>query len=529
MKDRSSQWWVQNLLRPALVAGMLACLVAPLAGLVEHWFEGWNSTTFLIFSFFAGLEGILSERALNKQRVKGWGYLASRAAEALVLLIVLKLVSYVPYRLDQFWADALYWQTDPNSFLDDEFTYVAFLFLGMWVCALQVAQQLAQLDVAEAQGPPPADRTSVEYYLWLGSTHGHDREAGLEWLAMMFVWGGSALLIASTVMYVLLPAARTLAIPILLYFVFGIALLGQGHFSVLHAGWRAQGLSVQRDIARRWLVRALLFLGGVALVALLLPTSYGARPLYTLVVLLSLLFGVLYQVVMFLVSLFIFLLFLPILLFFPSVETPPPPRLQPLPPFVPEQPVTSQIPLLELAITALFWIAVFSIAAYAVYRFARDRIDLLGVLEKAEGGWWGRLWAWLRGLWQWWHGWRRGVQIRRQRRRAGRQEQPTIGMGPFRFLSLRRLPPRELIRYFYLSTERRAGRAGQPRRSDQTPYEYRSALDQRFPDLEPDLEGLTDAFVEARYSPQTIQKTDVEAVKPLWQRLKAALRRRHSQ
>jgi hypothetical protein len=43
--------------------------------------------------------------------------------------------------------------------------------------------------------------------------------------------------------------------------------------------------------------------------------------------------------------------------------------------------------------------------------------------------------------------------------------------------------------------------------------------------LEPDLEGLTEAFVAARYSRQLVQEGEAEAVKPLWQRIKAILQR----
>ncbi|HSJ53056.1 MAG TPA: DUF4129 domain-containing protein, partial [Anaerolineae bacterium] len=73
---------------------------------------------------------------------------------------------------------------------------------------------------------------------------------------------------------------------------------------------------------------------------------------------------------------------------------------------------------------------------------------------------------------------------------------------------------------------RRAAQAGQPRRPAQTPYEYEASLGGQFPDLEPDLSGLTEAFVEARYSPEPVEPEDVDRVKPLWQRVKAALRRR---
>jgi hypothetical protein len=95
-----------------------------------------------------------------------------------------------------------------------------------------------------------------------------------------------------------------------------------------------------------------------------------------------------------------------------------------------------------------------------------------------------------------------------------------------RGFSLRGLSPREMVHYFYLSAERRAADAGQPRRPGQTPYEYRRSLDERFPELEPDLEGLTDAFVAARYSAEPVEQADAQEVKPLWQRIKVALRQR---
>jgi hypothetical protein len=56
--------------------------------------------------------------------------------------------------------------------------------------------------------------------------------------------------------------------------------------------------------------------------------------------------------------------------------------------------------------------------------------------------------------------------------------------------------------------------------------ELQDSLDERFPELEPDLEGLTGAFIQARYAPHPVEQEDVAAVKPLWERVKAALRRR---
>jgi hypothetical protein len=168
------------------------------------------------------------------------------------------------------------------------------------------------------------------------------------------------------------------------------------------------------------------------------------------------------------------------------------------------------------------------IVGYALARFFRERLLATTQEEGAPGTWWARLIAWLRTLWGLWQNWRQGAQealARQLAQRTGGQS----GSGRLRhFLSLRRLSPRDLVRYFYLSAAKRAAQAGQPRRPEQTPYEYRQALDGRFPELEPDLTGLTEAFIQARYTPRPVAEEDADAVKSLWHRIKAALRRRRT-
>jgi len=177
---------------------------------------------------------------------------------------------------------------------------------------------------------------------------------------------------------------------------------------------------------------------------------------------------------------------------------------------------------LQILLSALFWVTILAIAGYAVIRFVRERLGS----REGQGSWWGRLLTWLRRLVRQWRTWRQEVQTRLGQRLARRQGVvPHIG-APGSFLSLRRLPPRELVRYFYLSTLRRAARAGQPRRPAQTPYEYEAELDKALPELEPDLSGLTGAFMTARYSPQPVQAEEAKAAKSFWQRIKEALHRR---
>ena len=525
MKERiGGNWWIQNLLRPVLIAAMMVCLAAPVVQGMEWLLEGWDGTYFLVFAFFGGLEGILSERVLRKRCITGWGYPASRGAEALLLLLLLKFISYIPLGLDQLWADVLIWPVAPDRFLTDIDLTTDLLFLLLWAGALYVSRQATELDVDGSGVSPPSDKTSTEYYLWMTQPPPvRDRERTLNWLGETFVWGGVMILLASTVVFVLIPTTPVPAVPTLLYFALGVALLSQARFSVTHVGWQLRGIAIQRGIARRWLLWAVVFLVGVALVALLLPTEYAMGPvlaLYRLII-------ILVQVMMLIVTLLFYLLVLLLSFLLPSVDMPTQPPLK-IPSIAASEPAAAAVssPWLEVLLSALFWAVILVIVGYASFRFLQDRFGPLATGEAAAETWWDRFLAWLLALWQRWRTWRSGVQARLARRQAERKGEGLIATRLSRFFSLARLSPCELVYYFYLSTARRAAQAGQPRGRGQTPYEYQATLDARFPDLEPDLMGLTDAFVQARYNPKPVRKRDAEAVKPLWQRIKAALRRR---
>lgn len=522
--QRPGNWWVENWLRPLMIAAMVACLAAPFAQILTWMMPGWQGTYFLVFCFLAALEGIFSERLLRRQGISGWEYLASRGVEALTLLFILKLANYFPQGWAQLLADARGWLSDPYSFVTNLDLFTATLFLPLWMGAIAVGRLVRELDVEEARPPPPEDKTSTEYYLWLTRPpRVHFYQEALDRLGELWLWGGIGLLLASALVHFLVPTAGAPVISIMLYFALGVALLSQARFAVTHASWRAQQIPIQPGIARRWLVWAMVFLLIIGGIALLLPTDYALGPILALFSL----FGILVQVILALITGGIYLLAVLLSLLFPQMERPieRPPPLEPLLP-TDQAAGPSATPWWEVLGSVLFWAVILFIVGYALVRFLRERFGLFSTGEGAETTLWDRLLAWLRDLWLQWRLWQQGVQEGLARRRAQQQRERSLPGTLSRLFSLRRLPPRELVRYFYLSTARRAAQAGQPRHPAQTPHEYQVSLDSRFPNLEPDLTGLTDAFVQARYSPQPVQEDDAQAVKPLWQRIKTALRRR---
>lgn len=515
----SSSRWIELGLRPVLVAAMLTCLATPVAIAVERIVPGWQGGVFLAFAFLANLEGILSERLLSRQHVTGWAYLASRLAETLTLLLLLKLLNYVFLGWDRLVADAQLWVETPIEFVSVPDFYSGVPFLAMWLLSIHFSRLLSQLDVVEEQ--PPPDRTSPAYYMWLTQpSMAADRQEALDRVSELFIGSGIGLLILSTALRLMFPEAPVPVLAILGYFALGIVLLSQAQFSGLHLMWQAQGIPVQSHIGQRWLVWVTVFLVGLTLVALVLPTTYSVGPLRAALAVLTLVF----YVVTFMLGLVMLLMAWLVSLILPNVEMPATPQLA-LPAAVPAAAAGGAgEPWLEMLLSGLFWLLVIGIAAYAVLRFVRERIGVAG----GAGSWWARFVAWLRDLWSGWLGWGHGLQARLGRRSAGRQAGRPAAAGPGRlaWLALRRLAPRELVRYFYLSTLQRAAGAGQPRRTHQTPYEYQATLEREFPELEPDLAGLTEAFVQARYNTRPVAAEEAQAVKPLWQRVRDALRRR---
>ena len=93
-------------------------------------------------------------------------------------------------------------------------------------------------------------------------------------------------------------------------------------------------------------------------------------------------------------------------------------------------------------------------------------------------------------------------------------------------IRLRALDPRRQIYFFYLAMIRRGGEQGVPRQPSQTPAEYASTLEKALPSGEEDIDSITQAFVEARYSRRKVDAGDADLVKATWGRIRRALQSR---
>jgi hypothetical protein len=315
---------------------------------------------------------------------------------------------------------------------------------------------------------------------------------------------------------------------VLLYFIFGLALLAQGRLMSLQTRWNVQRIPISSDnFARQWGLYSLIFLFLIVVVVSLLPTGDSLGVFSTLGILLGFLWSVLTFICLLIVGLALALLSIPFLLLGKK-----PPLTSPLPTPFELSPPAALTPhpasnaILILIRSILLWGALILVIVFSFTQFVRQHENLLAALRKAP------VVNWLILVWEWLHrsagrtraglsralaaGWQ-SIVARLEKRRL---------LPPAGWFSLRSLDPRRRIYFFYLAMIRRSDQQGLRRKPSQTPSEYAVTLEKDLPSVSEDIDSITKAFVEARYSRHEVNAGKADIVKAIWGRIRRALQNR---
>lgn len=350
---------------------------------------------------------------------------------------------------------------------------------------------------------------------------------GTQWLIGA---GGMAILAAaSTIEYtdfttssfrnlLRLPLHGGMLVALLLYFGAGLALLSRGRLAVLNATWMNSGLRKTEGVDRSWHRSTLWLLLAVGFVAAFLPIG-STSPISRLISL------IIYWVLQ-LVALLSFLFFLLFSFLFPNLGSEiesvpsepaaPPPLLLPPPA---EPPAEPGFPLFG----TIFWIGLAVVVVLALIFFIQNRSLQLPLPFRLV---WDRLTAWWRSVWR---VARLSVIDLRDAVVSRLVRDDEVGFDaarPWRFVRLNALTPRQKLRYFYLSTVRRAEERGLEREESETPIEYAGDLKAGWPQADQQVDQVTAGFLKARYSQNEISADDVEAVQAEWKALRRKLKGR---
>ncbi len=507
------QPWADNLFRPALVIAMIMCLNYALVKLTWLINPAWSATYFLLGMFLTTVEAIYSHRVLHHYRMRGGSLLRYRLVELGMLLVLLKLLSYLNKPWDAITAELVYLREDPNLFFSVEYAMLISLALLAWTAAAYTIEDIEAL---------------YDPY--------QDSGLALDSLALRFFWGGAILVLlsgitrwaavagADSLTNLYRPSLGGIVFNVLIYFMLGLVLLSQVNLTRLQLRWQVQKIPVVAGLPRRWTRDGLLFLALVGLLAFALPTHFTMGLLETA----GIVVGIIIQAVIFLFYLAVFLITLPFALLLSLIQGAPPeaaaPPLQP--PVLPPAPAdAAPSPWFEILQSLIFWIVAVGAVIYLVKTYFDDRPALLERLKNF------RLIAALRRLLSHWRAllrrWgRAGLQLLPDRLKLPATRETLAQLSPRSWLELRKLSPRQRILRYYLNVLQQAETKGPARRQAETPYEYEPELRQSLPDVEADIHDITEVFVRARYSRQEFGPQQASSVRSTWRRIKKALRRR---
>jgi hypothetical protein len=506
-----------------LNALMLAALVAAVAGPIHRFRPEWQPAAVVVATLLVAVEAGLLHHIFRRDHMWFDELVRYVVPELFVMLILMRVAATLSSGVASLAEDARVWLYDPLRIFDPLF--VALILLGLLVGLFTHAAMRDMFELEPRASELPT--STVDGHQIAAISAGQDRTAALKRIGGRFIVGGILLLLALALEVVNVerlsepgrPLSSLSTAAALLYLICGFLLYSQGRLALLRARWYLEGAHVADGVARSWTRVSTLLVAGVALAAAILPRAYGLGLLTTIMRSIGLLGYVIAIVGYFLTSLLSLLLILPILLLSlltggSTGDIQPPPPLIPPPA---EPPAATFEPRLLTAL--IFWVCMLMLAVYALSIVVQRNPALVRALTTR-----GPL-AWLlRRLGILWTDTRTWAGQVAELARAALQSNAAPHRARMPALRLGRLAPRELVRYFYRSTLRRAAEGGVPRRAGQTPYEYGATLGQQLPDAQADIDALTESFVLAEYSPRPIDAEDARRARRPWERVRRRLR-----
>jgi hypothetical protein len=523
--------WIEAVVEPVTLIGAAVCFALGLIQLGQALAPDWPTRFLPPLAILVGIEAFFYSRRLARGTVmfKEW----------LVLLVpVIVLVRFLPYLDDpaaSLPGDLAAWTASPGSFFSLAFLADCLILFIVWSSVFGAVQLLNSLRIQPGEIVEEKDR--LRQQLYEDNFRAIDHLAPLLRLGQQFIWGGVALVFIAAlaalgseqsfgfgligeIVGFQRPSVHLVQLNVVLYFVFGLGLLGEAHFVRQRTLWRLDHLDVPKELPSRWVSGVATLIGLAIAVGFVLPTEYAM----SLGDLIALVLSALIQAFIWLFAAVLFVIYLVISLFGGKGSTPTPASPAAPPPHLVVAAHAAAGPsILDLLKSVLFWVVLLAIVAYA-----------LSVLWQRRPAWLSHLslapivalpWRLLQGLagllWRVGRGVSRAVAAVVPRLF---RSPPVLAVQPPRFVNLSRLGPRDLVEYFYLSVCERAARLGYPRPPGITPVEYERYLETRLPLVDPEIKALTGAFLEARYGPRPTTKETVRSVRSGWETLKKKLR-----
>jgi hypothetical protein len=523
---RYDQPWLTSLLRPTLIAVMIACVDLTLLSLIARFAPFLANDyipTLIVISVGAGLVGCITTTWLAQPTQRQRRTTGFRLAE---LGLILALTRLAIWAVTGSWPTPdLFFVRPSDALFDGLFWVGGFVVTLSWVMATNTTDDLLRM----ALQPDELYAVEADRIGELVRTSHMDRPAILRGLVGRWVGGGLFMVILAAGLGVqgagsfFILAQQNIRpgviIAIIVYFLAGLLLISHGQLALLRSRWTIDRVPSAPAVLRNWPLYVLILLLALGVIALLLPfggTFYLAQILGTII---ALLFGLMLDFFRLLNLLFVLLISL-LGGEAPPAESAPPP--QPPPAIERFPPVTQQAPGWVGGIA--FWLTMALLLGYAAYIYFSGRGMTLGWLA----AFWHMLlarWAQFRSAYQGW----RLVRRATVRREEGTGAEEWLGSVTKRW-RLRDLAPDQQVRYLYLATLEHTEKHGLPRKQSETPLQYSPRLTQQLVEQQdkpeakaPEVQILTEAFVQVRYAQRPAAAEQVPMLQKIWEQIKQHL------
>lgn len=511
--------WVDYLLRPAIITIMIACLSFSLINLVKVINPTWHGSYFFIGMILISIEAIYSFLVFKRYRQEHAHIspLRYRAVEWGVLILLLKILTYSNKSWQFIKTDLSELASHPLQFLNPEFFIFLLLAIFAWGAATQTIQDFENL---------------YDPFTFRSATI-----VPLNNLIMRFFWGGGLLVfisglsiaISNTGWTGLLDIGRSqssgIIINVLIYFMLGLVMLSQAQLTMLLTRWSLQKVKITSGLVKRWTKYGIILLSIITFLVLLLPTRYTIGFLGSV----GFVIQIIANVIVFLLQLLLLIISIPILWlssFFgiepPNDEINPQSTMLDFGDFVNQQ-TTATYSWLEIIQSIAFWVVVIVIIWYLVKTYLQDHPELLQWFRKFKS--FRFLLHWLTQLWHWVKGTiKSGIALLPKKQPLTQVKEKSPTTKKWRWPSLGNMSAREQILYYYLNTLKQSEKLGTVRPKSDTPTEFEPKLRKIAPNVDAEINLLTQAFVRARYSKESFDSEQAKLVKTIWQRIYKVLK-----
>lgn len=534
LADYRDEAWAAGLFRLSLIVLLAASLsVAPM--LIRLALRGDWPPYLIALSAAAGIEAVATTSLLDRPASRIHRGTAIRLGEMALILVLTRVAVWLLVEGAPQLSEVAVWLVRPGLFFTGEFVFAGGVLLFVWSVAAAMAADFQALairpDEVAARNSRHLGDAKTEWRVALPVA----RTDILQRFAMRWIGLGALLVLCAALTRVSVTTNELGAVHVglsglglapeglaalLCYFIGGLLLMSHGRLAVLRGRWYNEEVEIRGMLLARWPAVSTAFVVAIALLALLMPlgaASWLAVPITWVIALLirvALGIALLAGLVVAAISKFLYAL-LGLGEHGPASET------AAAPPPVPTQAeMASRLP--PWLGGAVLWAVILLVFGFLLLNLVRTS----GLLE-------GPLGDRLRQLRFWWRARRarltRAVasQIKTLRRRLRRpnatRRLPALQR---RATQVRGRLPRDRVRQYYLEAVGQAADEGAPRPAHKTPLEYARDLEATWPEAETDVAGLTEAFLDARYTEHDIGEPAAAEAENTWRRLVRALRRR---